>query len=172
MLLSWNLVLQNVNLPGFRWATLHSLAPVRLSSPLHSEACDALGASDGVIHSRMSPERVCSETLVGEVSLPVTLSTSWRLDPPEVGEEPVRKGMYKTGSRHDQPGDAMYRPFMYIKIFKRPHLLELVNVRATKDFAETLVGEVSLPVTLSTSWRLDPPEVGEEPVRKGMCQTA
>ena len=59
-----------------------------------------------------------AETLVGEVSLPVTLSTSWRLDPPEVGEEPVRKGMYKTGSRHDQPGDAMYWPFMYIKIFK------------------------------------------------------
>ena len=43
-----------VNLPGWCWAEILQLALVGSSSSLHSEACNALGASDGVIHSRIS----------------------------------------------------------------------------------------------------------------------
>ena len=42
------------NLPGQRWAESQQLALIGLSSSLHSEACNALGVSDGVIHSRIS----------------------------------------------------------------------------------------------------------------------
>ena len=47
-----------VNLPGWCWAEIQQLALVGSSSSLHSEACNALGASDGVIHSRISLEAV------------------------------------------------------------------------------------------------------------------
>ena len=43
-----------VNLPGWRWAGIKQLALVGSSSSLHSEACKALGGSDGVVHSRIS----------------------------------------------------------------------------------------------------------------------
>ena len=39
-------------------AEIQSLALIGSSSSLHSEACNALGASDGVIHSRISLEAV------------------------------------------------------------------------------------------------------------------
>ena len=42
------------NLPGWCWAKIQQFAPVGSSSSLHSEACNALGASDGVIHSSIS----------------------------------------------------------------------------------------------------------------------
>ena len=45
-----------VNLPGWCWAEIQQFALVGSSSSLHSEACNALGASDGVIHSRISLE--------------------------------------------------------------------------------------------------------------------
>ncbi len=48
-----------VNLPGWCWAEIQQFALVGLSSSLHSEACNALGASDGVIHSRICQEVVC-----------------------------------------------------------------------------------------------------------------
>ena len=48
-----------VNLPGWCWAEIQQFALVGSSSSLHSEACNALGASDGVIHSRISLEVVC-----------------------------------------------------------------------------------------------------------------
>ena len=44
------------NLPGWCWAEIQQLALVGSSSSLHSEACNALGASDGVIHSSISLE--------------------------------------------------------------------------------------------------------------------
>ena len=47
-----------VNLPGWCWAEIQQLALVGSSSSLHSEACNALGASDGVIHSSISLEVV------------------------------------------------------------------------------------------------------------------
>ena len=50
---------QVVNLPGWCWAEIQQFALVGSSSSLHSEACNALGASDGVIHSRISQEVVC-----------------------------------------------------------------------------------------------------------------
>ena len=46
----------DVNLPGWCWAEIQQLALVGSSSSLHSEACNALGASDGVIHSSISHE--------------------------------------------------------------------------------------------------------------------
>ena len=49
----------DMNLPGWRWAKIRKLAPVGSSSSLHTEACNALGASDGVIHSRISHEAAC-----------------------------------------------------------------------------------------------------------------
>jgi len=48
-----------INLPGWCWAEIQQFALVGSSSSLHSEACNALGASDGVIHSRISQEVVC-----------------------------------------------------------------------------------------------------------------
>ena len=48
-----------VNLPGWCWAEIQQFALVGSSSSLHSEACNALGASDGVIHSSISLEAVC-----------------------------------------------------------------------------------------------------------------
>lgn len=48
-----------VNLPGWCWAEIQQFALVGSSSSLHSEACNALGASDGVIHSRISQEAIC-----------------------------------------------------------------------------------------------------------------
>ena len=58
------------NLPGQRWATIQQLALVWSSSSLHSEACNAIGASDGVIHSRISFEVDCSRasTNTGDVA--------------------------------------------------------------------------------------------------------
>ena len=43
---------------GVCWAEMQQLALIGSSSSLHSEACNALGASDGVIHSRISQEAV------------------------------------------------------------------------------------------------------------------
>ena len=48
-----------VNLPGWCWAEIQQFALVGSSSSLHSEACNALGASDGVIHSSISHEVGC-----------------------------------------------------------------------------------------------------------------
>ena len=44
------------NSPGECWAEIQQLALIGSSSSLHSEACNALGASDGVIHSSISHE--------------------------------------------------------------------------------------------------------------------
>ena len=62
-------VLSHVNLPGWRWAGIKQLALVGSSSSLHSEACKALGGSDGVIHSRISDSGGCvrADTNVGGV---------------------------------------------------------------------------------------------------------
>ena len=47
---SQTLAILSPALPGWCWAEIHQLALVGSSSSLHSEACNALGASDGVIH--------------------------------------------------------------------------------------------------------------------------
>ena len=49
---------EEVNLPGECWAEIQQLALIGSSSSLHSEASNALGASDGVIHGRISLEAV------------------------------------------------------------------------------------------------------------------
>ena len=46
--------MERANLPGWCWAEIQQFALARSSSSLHSEACEAFGASDGVIHSRIS----------------------------------------------------------------------------------------------------------------------
>ena len=48
-----------LNLPGWCWAEIQQFALVGSSSSLHSEACNALGASDGLIHSSISREVDC-----------------------------------------------------------------------------------------------------------------
>jgi hypothetical protein len=48
-----------VHLPGFCWAEIQQLALIGSSSSLHSEACNALGASDGVILSGIYLGAVC-----------------------------------------------------------------------------------------------------------------
>ena len=47
-------------LEGSCWAEIHQFALVGLSSSLHSEACNALGASDEVIQSAGGDPAVCS----------------------------------------------------------------------------------------------------------------
>jgi hypothetical protein len=55
-----------VNLPGWCWAEIQQFALVGSSSSLHSEACNALGASDGVIHSRISQEAICFRAIANK----------------------------------------------------------------------------------------------------------
>jgi hypothetical protein len=43
---------ETANLPGWFWAEVQQFALVGSSSSLHAEACNALGASDGVIRRR------------------------------------------------------------------------------------------------------------------------
>ena len=47
------------NLPGWCWARIKQLALIGSSSSLHSEACKALGGSDGVVHSTISHAAIC-----------------------------------------------------------------------------------------------------------------
>ena len=47
-------------LASVRSAKIQQLALIGSTSSLHSEACNALGVSDGVIHSRISLQKVSS----------------------------------------------------------------------------------------------------------------
>ena len=58
-----------INLPGWRWAGIKQLALVGSSSSLHSEACKALGGSDGVIHSRISGSGDCVRAGTNKASI-------------------------------------------------------------------------------------------------------
>ena len=51
--------LTSLNLPGWCWARIKQLALIGSSSSLHSEACKALGGSDGVVHSTISLAAIC-----------------------------------------------------------------------------------------------------------------
>ena len=57
---------QSRNLPGSRWAGIKQLALVGSSSSLHSEACKALGGSDGVVHSRISGSGDCVRAIANK----------------------------------------------------------------------------------------------------------
>ena len=59
--------LKCVDLSGQCWAEIQQLALTGSSSSLHSEACNALGASDGVIHSSISSEVVCLRATANNV---------------------------------------------------------------------------------------------------------
>ena len=48
-----------LNLRGWCWARIKQLALIGSSSSLHSEACKALGGSDGVVHSTISLAAIC-----------------------------------------------------------------------------------------------------------------
>ena len=52
-----------LNLPGWCWARIKQLALIGSSSSLHSEACKALGGSDGVVHSTISLAAICMRTV-------------------------------------------------------------------------------------------------------------
>ena len=83
-----------LNLPGWRWAGIKQLALVGSSSSLHSEACKALGGSDGVIHSRISDSggRVRANTnrlfKVNSTSPPANRSRSWPSSPSQTRSQP------------------------------------------------------------------------------------
>ena len=64
-----------LNLPGWCWAEIQQFALVGSSSSLHSEACNALGASDGVIHSRISQEVVCLRATTNAIICHVHVQT-------------------------------------------------------------------------------------------------
>ena len=57
------------NLPGWCWAEIQQLALVGSSSSLHSEACNALGASDGVIHSSISLEVISLRAMTNRMHI-------------------------------------------------------------------------------------------------------
>ena len=56
-----------VNLPGECWAEIQSLTLIGSSSSLQSEACNALRASDGVIHSSIPYEAACLRAAANNV---------------------------------------------------------------------------------------------------------
>ena len=55
-----------LNLPGWCWARIKQLALIGSSSSLHSEACKALGGSDGVVHSTISLAAICMRAVAKE----------------------------------------------------------------------------------------------------------
>ena len=59
--------MHGVNLPGWRWAGIKQLALVGSSSSLHSEACKALGGSDGVVHSTISLAAICMRAVAKNI---------------------------------------------------------------------------------------------------------
>ena len=69
----------HTSLPGECWAKIQQFALIWLSSSLHPEACNALGASDGVFHSRICHETGRSRAPVNE-HLPVysPFSGTWQ----------------------------------------------------------------------------------------------
>ena len=58
-----------LNLPGWCWARIKQLALIGSSSSLHSEACKALGGSDGVVHSTISLAAICMRAVANEQHL-------------------------------------------------------------------------------------------------------
>ena len=58
----------SLNLPGWCWARIKQLALIGSSSSLHSEACKALGGSDGVVHSTISLAAICMRAVANETS--------------------------------------------------------------------------------------------------------
>jgi len=62
-----------INLPGWCWAEIQQIALIGSSSSLHSEACNALGASDGVIHSSISSEAACLRATANKPMLSIGL---------------------------------------------------------------------------------------------------
>ena len=59
-----------LNLPGWCWARIKQLALIGSSSSLHSEACKALGGSDGVVHSTISPAAICMRAVANDAPHP------------------------------------------------------------------------------------------------------
>ena len=55
-----------LNLPGWCWARIKQLALIGSSSSLHSEACKALGGSDGVVHSTISLAAICMRAVAND----------------------------------------------------------------------------------------------------------
>ena len=49
-----------------RWARIKQLALIGSSSSLHSEACKALGGSDGVVHSTISLAAICMRAVANK----------------------------------------------------------------------------------------------------------
>ena len=56
----------SLNLPGWCWARIKQLALIGSSSSLHSEACKALGGSDGVVHSTISLAAICMRAVANK----------------------------------------------------------------------------------------------------------
>ena len=59
------------NLPGWCWARIKQLALIGSSSSLHSEACKALGGSDGVVHSTISLAAICIRAVAKDSAVTV-----------------------------------------------------------------------------------------------------
>ena len=92
----------DINLPGWRWAKIRKLAPVGSSSSLHTEACNALGASDGVIHSRISHEAACFRAAANARRSPTSYpptSLPCALPPRPAFLAPGRGGVGKCGGK-------------------------------------------------------------------------
>ena len=66
-----------LNLPGWCWARIKQLALIGSSSSLHSEACKALGGSDGVVHSTISLAAICMRAVANLVSRLRPLHKAW-----------------------------------------------------------------------------------------------
>ena len=60
-----------LNLPGWCWARIKQLALIGSSSSLHSEACKALGGSDGVVHSTISLAAICIRAVAKDSAVTV-----------------------------------------------------------------------------------------------------
>ena len=67
-----------LNLPGWCWARIKQLALIGSSSSLHSEACKALGGSDGVVHSTISLAAICMRAVANGYLLLLTSCIVYR----------------------------------------------------------------------------------------------
>ena len=89
-----------INLPGECWAEIQQLALIGSSSSLRSEACSALGASDGVVHSSISLKAACSRAAANR-----------RRSPPVAKAQAIAARCAATALRGGSPGKQLARKY-------------------------------------------------------------
>ena len=98
-----------VNLPGWCWARIKQLALIGSSSSLHSEACKALGGSDGVVHSTISLAAICIRAVAKDSAVTVARVIAARPCPSQACS-PHGLALLRPNTARPEPPQAEHRP--------------------------------------------------------------